>query len=102
MYNFIPQFYNTNPHNFNNIKKNHAPQNTSIEFQHQNKENKHKKHTEEQLENSEKNKDEFLFEIFGIKIFFDDVLIICILLFLYEEKIEDHLLYIALILLLLS
>lgn len=43
-----------------------------------------------------------ILEIFGIQIYFDDILIICILLFLYEEKIEDNLLFIALILLFLS
>ena len=43
-----------------------------------------------------------LFEIFGIKIYFDDVLILCILLFLYQENIHDEYLFIALILLLLS
>lgn len=45
---------------------------------------------------------EILFEIFGVKIFFDDVLIICILLFLYQEGIQDEYLFISLILLLLS
>lgn len=45
---------------------------------------------------------EVLFEIFGLKIYFDDVLIICILLFLYQEGIQDEYLFISLILLLLS
>lgn len=46
--------------------------------------------------------DDVLFEIFGLKIYFDDVLILCILLFLYQEGIQDQYLFIALILLLLS
>lgn len=45
---------------------------------------------------------EVLFEIFGLKIYFDDLLIICILLFLYQEGINDEYLFICLILLLLS
>lgn len=45
---------------------------------------------------------EILFEIFGVKIYFDDLLIICILLFLYQEGIQDEYLFISLILLLLS
>ena len=45
---------------------------------------------------------EILFEIFGVKLYFDDVLIICILLFLYQEGIQDEYLFISLILLLLS
>lgn len=59
---------------------------------------------EEQKNNSTLSIDDesVLFEIFGIKIYFDDVLILCILLFLYQENIHDEYLFIALILLLLS
>ncbi len=46
--------------------------------------------------------DDVLFEIFGLNIYFDDVLIICILLFLYQEGIQDEYLFICLILLLLN
>lgn len=42
------------------------------------------------------------FEIFGLKLHFDDLLIICILFFLYQEDVKDTYLYISLILLLLS
>lgn len=42
------------------------------------------------------------FEIFGLKLHFDDLLIICILFFLYQEDVKDIYLYISLILLLLS
>lgn len=42
------------------------------------------------------------FEIFGLKLHFDDILIICILFFLYQEDVKDTYLYISLILLLLS
>ncbi len=45
---------------------------------------------------------EAFFEIFGLKLFFDDVLILCILYFLYTEKIKNEELFICLILLLLS
>lgn len=40
--------------------------------------------------------------IFGLSFNFDDILIICILLFLLNEGVDDDLLYIALFLLLLS
>lgn len=43
-----------------------------------------------------------IFEIFGIKLFFDDILIIALIFFLYNEGVRDNLLFIALILLLLS
>ncbi len=41
-------------------------------------------------------------EIFGIKLFFDDILILCLLFFLYKQNVNDPLLFIALLLLLLS
>lgn len=45
---------------------------------------------------------EAFFELFGLKLYFDDVLIICILFFLYTEKVKNDELFICLILLLLS
>lgn len=42
------------------------------------------------------------FEIFGITLYFDDILLICLLLFLYNEGVKDQLLFISLIMLLLS
>ena len=47
-------------------------------------------------------KDDTLFEIFGIKLYFDDILLICLIFFLYQEGVQDQYLFIALILLLLS
>lgn len=46
--------------------------------------------------------DEPLFEIFGIKLYFDDILLVCLIFFLYNEGVQDPYLFIALILLLLS
>jgi hypothetical protein len=42
------------------------------------------------------------FQIFGLTLHFDDILLICLLFFLYKEKVHDNLLFISLILLLLS
>lgn len=42
------------------------------------------------------------FEIFGIKLYFDDLLLICLIFFLYNEGVKDSFLFIALILLLIS
>ncbi len=42
------------------------------------------------------------FDFFGLKLHFDDLLIIALLFFLYQEEVKDPYLYIALILLLLS
>lgn len=43
-----------------------------------------------------------LFELFGIHLFLDDLIIICILIFLYQEGVTDQILYISLFLLLFS
>lgn len=40
--------------------------------------------------------------IFGFKLYFDDLLILALLFFLYKEEVKDESLYIALILLLLT
>ena len=45
---------------------------------------------------------EYFFEIFGLRLYFDDILIICILYFLYTEGVQDQELFLCLILLLLS
>ena len=46
--------------------------------------------------------DDKVFEIFGIKLYFDDILLICLLFFLYNEGVQDQYLFISLVLLLLS
>lgn len=43
-----------------------------------------------------------IFEIFGIQLYLDDIIILGLLFFLYQEGVQDEMLYIALILLLLS
>lgn len=56
-------------------------------------------------ENENKNNDTNdipMFEIFGIKLYLDDILLICLIFFLYDEGVKDQSLFIALILLLLS
>lgn len=42
------------------------------------------------------------FEIFGLKLYSDDLLLICLIIFLYNEGVKDQFLFISLILLLLS
>ena len=43
-----------------------------------------------------------LFSFFGINLYYDDVLILCILFFLYNEKVNDPYLFFTLVLLLLT
>ena len=49
-----------------------------------------------------KNENPQIFHIAGITLYFDDILIICLLFFLYSEGVKDEMLFISLILLLLS
>lgn len=52
--------------------------------------------------NIKKEEPNILFEIFGLKLYFDDILLICLIFFLYNEGVKDDYLFISLILLLLS
>lgn len=53
-------------------------------------------------EEKEKQADTPIFSLFGIDLYFDDILLICLIWFLYNEGVKDEELFIALILLLLS
>ena len=46
--------------------------------------------------------DKPLFNLFGIDLFFDDILLICLIFFLYQEGVKDDWLFIVLVLLLLG
>ncbi len=48
------------------------------------------------------NTDSEYIELFNMKFYFDDLLILCLLFFLYKENVHDEILYVILILLLLS
>lgn len=48
------------------------------------------------------NSEQAIFEIFGIKLYLDDLIILGILFFLYQQNVQDEMLYIILFLLLLS
>ena len=49
-----------------------------------------------------KSPDPVWFDLFGIKLYFDDVLILSLLFFLYKEEVKDEGLFLALVLLLIS
>lgn len=46
--------------------------------------------------------DQAIFEIFGIKLYLDDLIILGLLFFLYQQNVKDEMLYIILFLLLFS
>lgn len=48
------------------------------------------------------NYDQPIIELFGIKLYLDDIIILCLLFILYKEDVKDEMLFISLILLLMS
>ena len=57
---------------------------------------------ENKKNNSKSNYDNYFFELFGLKLYFDDIILISLLFFLYEEGVKDNELFFSLVLLLLS
>lgn len=92
---FLPSYYNTNIH------KTATEKGVVQDF-----ENKKINYKKDSKINSEKREylsdNSQVFNILGITLHFDDILIICLLFFLYSEGVKDEMLFIALILLLLS
>ena len=110
-----PFFYNRNPYNYyfpnraryvpnraygyNNYVNNNRTNSNVHEEKHSNDNNRNK---EPKPEARNIKTDKPIFEIFGIKLFFDDILLVSLIFFLYNEGVKDESLFIALILLLLS
>lgn len=80
-----------NSKNYTNIEKDNNIKITNESNSCENAENK----------DNQNSKSEFL-DLFGIKLYFDDLMIISLLFFLYSEGVSDYYLFITLILLLLS
>lgn len=94
-----PPFYGFsfpyNRYNYHNMYKNSSPQ------------KKVEKTIERNIdENNQCNRKEetepYFFDLFGIHLYFDDILLICLIFFLYNEGVKDEGLFMALILLLLT
>ena len=93
------------PNNFNYFRPNYYyynknPPTSSISFSSipqvtTTSNNKHKK-------NNSKNSQVCFFELFGLNLYFDDILLISLIFFLYQEGVKDEELFVSLILLLLS
>lgn len=104
MFNFFPfrMPYLNFPHYSNLYRKNYYQNSTHFE---QNVDNNNKNSTtfySSTINNSLDTDEQPFFNILGISLHYDDILIICVLFFLYSEGIKDEMLFICLILLLLS
>ena len=100
-YNYYRYYNRYNP----NIKD--TTVNTQSEEQEKNKENKDSITSSKELSNtinprSCSDSDQAIFEIFGIKLYLDDLIIIGLLFFLYQQNVNDEMLYMILFLLLFS
>ena len=101
---FPTKSYRNYPHNVNinplytksmPIKMNRPPRENNVSPQKNNNIKSNKKLKDEKLEDT-------YFEILGIKLYYDDILLLCLIFFLYKEGVQDEYLFIALIMLLLS
>lgn len=90
-YNYYPN-YNYN-HN-SNIQPNTNPELSAPSENNTNTRQAHSQHID--------SKDTVWLDLFGIKLYFDDVLILSLLFFLYKEEVKDEGLFLALVLLLIS
>ena len=93
-------YYNYSPYYYPNAR--YRPPSKPYSKQIVSKPEKEIRKEPEQKRTPNKSNNEPLFEIFGIQLYFDDILLICLIFFLYNEGVKDEFLFISLILLLLS
>ena len=94
-YRFSPSYYRTN---YNPNKKN-KDINRETQYKKEKIYDDEKRH---KIQNKSQYSSNPMFELFGIQLYFDDILLISLIFFLYTEGVQDQFLFIALILLLLS
>ena len=97
-------YNNTNPPNTSNNNSNYTNfANKQNDCVNTNSENNHQNVIFSKLDTSkDKAYEDYFFELFGLKLYYDDILLMCLLFFLYNEGVSDDELFISLILLLLS
>ena len=93
-----PEYYAEKAHSKlsseSNIKKNQTV--------HNKKSNKEVNKNKSLIDFSNIDTNNYILDLFGIKLYYDDILLLCLIFFLYTEGIKDESLFIILILLLLS
>ena len=98
-----PQFQYYSPfgrNNFYNNYKSHTPVPEPVTSTKSIPEETQK--SERSFLKKQKTEEPVWFDLFGIKLYFDDVLILSLLFFLYKEEVKDEGLFLALVLLLIS
>ena len=97
----MSHIYSNNYNNLNN-RNLHMNNNTAQNENKSNSKEKFDDNVNENRSNSKEHERKDFFEIFGIKLYFDDILILCLLYVLYKEEVHDEMLFFALVLLLIS
>lgn len=101
---FSNNYTNSTNNNTSNNNTNHNNKNNNCYSNHletKSKQTNNKVCSDSIEERCSNEYDQFI-NIFGFKLYFDDILILLILFFLYQEEINDSYLYIILIMLLVS
>lgn len=94
-----PPFQYYNPYRRNNFYSHQPP---TIPEEHTQTNSDNDRNIRPQNTKKSDSKDVVWFDLFGIKLYFDDVLILSLLFFLYKEEVKDEGLFLALVLLLIS
>lgn len=93
------RFYNYYPYKQYNSSQKHTKKNT-VYARNRNDEKKNISLPKNEINNDIK--EDFVLNVLGLKLYYDDILLICLIFFLYNEGIQDETLFIILILLLIS
>lgn len=99
---YFPNRYRYMPRNMNSYNNYSKSDNVRPDSNDNNNSKTHMNESAPKIETRSERTDAPIFEIFGIKLYFDDILLVSLIFFLYNEGVKDQSLFIALILLLLS
>ncbi len=99
----MPFFRPPFPYFSNSYKKNYNNYLNSSYIMHSNHTKKSNNNEKKEPNTSKEiSKENYFFEVFGLKLYYDDILLVCLIFFLYNEGVKDDELFLSLILLLLS
>ena len=100
--NYNGKYNNTSMHSKQSIKKQEKSTYTANSFCKNSQNNTTCVNINANDYHTDTSNDKPLFNLFGIDLFFDDILLIFLIFFLYQEGVEDDWLFIVLVLLLLG
>lgn len=95
----IPYYKDNRNHTYKDTKAYMSPKHSPIK---ESKKASNKERPQKEKKSSDRSTEDSYFELLGIRLYFDDLLILALLFFLYNEGVKDQVLFISLILLLLS